>query len=128
MLKERKSMYTLLYLSFNLFVGSLSFYNFDNKKKANCVMAFGIIYLVYNFIRTLAVVIEICFNKEESFSNKSLLGKIKGELNKDEEDENGNENGNENNDENENGNDNNINNEKKDEDGREVSVDHEYED
>ena len=135
MLKERKSMYSLLYLSFNLFVGSLSFYNFDNKKKANCVMAFGIIYLVYNFIRTLAVVIEICFNKEESFSNKSLLGKIKSELNKDEvEDENGNENndenenGNDNNDENENGNDNNINNEKKDEDGREVSVDHEYED
>ena len=81
MVKERKSIFILLYLGINLFIGSLSFYNSDNKKKANCVLAFGIIYLIYNFIRTLAIVFELCFNKEEAFNNESLYNNIKRDLN-----------------------------------------------
>ena len=87
MVKERKSIFILLYLGINLFIGSLSFYNSDNKKKANCVMAFGIIYLIYNFIRTLAIVFELCFNKEEAFNNESLYNNIKRDLNEENEDD-----------------------------------------
>ena len=80
MSKERKSIYILLYLLINLFFGSLSFYVRDNKKKANCVMALGIIYLVYNFVRTLAIIFEICFKKEEAFKNQNLMNNIKTDL------------------------------------------------
>jgi hypothetical protein len=80
-IKERKSFYILLYLGINSFIGSLSFYNSDNKKKANCVMAFGIIYLVYNFVRSLAVVFEVCFKKEEVFENENLKKNIITDLN-----------------------------------------------
>ena len=79
--KEIKSFYILIYLGINLFIGSLSFYNTDNKKKANCVMAFGIIYLVYNFVRSLAIIMEICFKKEETFNNQNLIINIKKDLN-----------------------------------------------
>lgn len=121
--KERKSLLVLFYLGINLFIGSLSFYNFDNKKKANCVMGFGIIYLVYNFIRSLAIVLEICFKKEETFTNQSLLNNIKDDLEgkeerKDSDDEEQNTQIKE--DENQN----NINNEQNDEDGREVEIKH----
>ena len=78
--KERKSIYILLYLGINLFIGSLSFYNNDNKKKANCVMAFGIIYLIYNFIRTLAILFEMFLKKEEAFNNESLFNNIKSDF------------------------------------------------
>jgi hypothetical protein len=84
--KERKSIYILLYLGINLFIGSLSFYNTDNKKKANCVMAFGIIYLIYNFIRTLAVLFEIFLKKEEAFNNESLFNNIKRDFENGEDD------------------------------------------
>ena len=78
--KERKSIFILLYLGINLFIGCLSFYNSDNKKKANCVMAFGIIFLIYNFIRTIAVIFELCLNKEEAFNNKNLFDNIKNDF------------------------------------------------
>ena len=87
MVKERKSIFILLYLGINLFIGSLSFYNNDNKKKANCVMAFGIIYLIYNFIRTLAILFELCLNKEESFNNQSLFNNIIRDFENEENDE-----------------------------------------
>ena len=121
--KERKSLLVLFYLGINLFIGSLSFYNFDNKKKANCVMGFGIIYLVYNFIRSLAIVLEICFKKEETFTNQSLLNNIKDDLEgkeerKDSDDEE------QNTQIKEDENLNNINNEQNDEDGREVEIKH----
>ena len=136
MVKERKSMFVLLYLGINLFIGGLSFYNSDNKKKANCVMAFGIIYLIFNFFRTLAIIFEICFKKEESFENKTLMDNIKYDLNNEVEEEeinnqeqnnennenNENEGENENNDNNNDNNDNINNDEQNEADGREVEV------
>ena len=137
MIKERKSIYILLYLLINLFFGSLSFYVRDNKKKANCVMAFGIIYLVYNFVRTLAITFEICFKKEEAFKNQSLMNNIKKDLEDGEnEDDNRseeksikkNEEDNENNGEvrevevNQNNDENNINNENKEENQNEDDI------
>ena len=139
MVKERKSFYILFYLGFNLFISGLSFYNTDNKKKANCVMGFAIIYLIFNFLRTLAIIIEISFKKEESFDSQALMENIKDDLNKEvegeveveEEDKKSQEQNNQN-DENEgdvenmsnndNNNDNINNEEQNDADGREVEV------
>ena len=44
-------------------------------------MAFGIIYLVYNFVRSLAIIMEICFKKEETFNNQNLIKNIQKDLN-----------------------------------------------
>ena len=123
--KERKSIFILLYLGINLFFGCLGFYNSDNKKKANCVMAFSIIYLFYNFIRSITVIIFYCFRKEEYFINRNILDIIGEDLNAQ-----GNETDlrsenepiNNDNEDNINNDDNNINNGSNDGDGREVEV------
>lgn len=124
--KERKSYYILLYLGINLFIGSLSFYNSDNKKKANCVMAFGIIYLIYNFVRSLAVIFEICFKKEEAFDNENMKKNIIKDL--EEKGEEGDiyseENGEENAGENENEEDNKSNEENKSNDENKSNGEH----
>ena len=44
-------------------------------------MTFGIIYLVYNFTRSLAIIMEICFKKEETFNNRNLIKNILHDLN-----------------------------------------------
>ena len=44
-------------------------------------MTFGIIYLVYNFLRSLAIIMEICFKKEETFNNRNLIKNILHDLN-----------------------------------------------
>ena len=80
-IKERKSMFILIYLGINLFFGCLGFYNSDNKKKANCVMGFGIIYLIYNFVRSVTVFLVVCFRKEEYFLNRNILDNICSDLN-----------------------------------------------
>ena len=44
-------------------------------------MAFDIIYLIYNFVTSLAVVFEICFNKKEDFVNENMKRNIVIDLN-----------------------------------------------
>ena len=44
-------------------------------------MTFEIIYLVYNFVRSLAIIMEICFKKEETFNNQNLIKNIQNDLN-----------------------------------------------
>ena len=71
----------IIYLGFNLFFGSLSFYNTSRKKRANCVMGLAIIFLVYNFFRMLAIVIKLEFDKEEGIKKdlrKSQMNNIRG--------------------------------------------------
>ena len=80
-IKERKSLGILLYLGINLFFGSLGFYNSDNKKKANCVMAFGILYLIYNFVRSVTAVVVYCFRKEELFKERNICSQIGTDIN-----------------------------------------------
>ena len=94
----RKAVHIIIYLCFNLFIGCLSFYNTDLTKKANCVMALGIMFLVYNFFRTIAIIIKITCHKEESFDNKNLFKKIDTRINKEgEQNDNKDENDNDNN-------------------------------
>ena len=71
---ERKSLCILIYLCFNLFFGSLSFYNVDRKKRGNCVMGFGIFFLIYNFFRMLAVVFKKLIEKpnEDEKINRNI--------------------------------------------------------
>ena len=75
---EKKSICILIYLCFNLFFGSLSFYNVDRKKRVNCVMGFGILFLIYNFFRMLAIV----FKKlsEKPSDDKIINEDIKSDL------------------------------------------------
>ena len=57
-ISEKKAINILIYLFFNLFFGSLSFYNVGRKKRVNCVMGFGILFLFYNFVRMLAILLK----------------------------------------------------------------------
>ena len=75
---EKKSLCILIYLCFNIFFGSLSFYNVDRKKRANCVMGFGIFFLIYNFFRMLAVVFKIIKGKPNE--SKTINDEIKKDL------------------------------------------------
>ena len=81
-LDQKKSLFIIIYLCFNIFIGSLSFYNNGKGKRVKCVMAFGIMFLVYNFFRTIAILIKLMCKKEESFNNPKLNEKIKDTLNK----------------------------------------------
>ena len=83
-LEAKKSVCIIIHLCFNLFFGSLSFYNTNRKKRANCIMGFGIMFLIYSFFRTLAIIVKMTCNKEESFDNKKLCSNIKEKLEKDE--------------------------------------------
>ena len=83
-ISQRKSIYIIIYLCFNLFFGSLSFYNIGREKRVNCVMGLAILFLIYSFFRTLAIIINLVCNKEESFINEKLLLKIKNVLNNEE--------------------------------------------
>jgi len=69
---EKKSICILIYLSFNLFFGSLSFYNVDRKKRVNCIMGFGILFSIYNFFRMLAVVFKKLTDKQDEIKNEDI--------------------------------------------------------
>ena len=75
---EKKSICILIYLCFNLFFGSLSFYNVDRKKRVNCVMGFGILFLIYNFFRMLAIVFKK--QSEKPSDEKKINEDIKKDL------------------------------------------------
>jgi hypothetical protein len=126
---ERKSLCILIYLCFNLFFGSLSFYNVDRKKRGNCVMGFGIFFLIYNFFRMLAIVFKKLNEKtnEDKTKNENIkkdlvkpdneedLKSEEQKINKNDND-NDNDNDNENNDnDNENNDNDNENNENQNE-------------
>jgi hypothetical protein len=59
---ERKGITILIYILSNLFFGSLIFFNDTRKKKADMIMSLGIIYLIYNFFKVTAIVINILIN------------------------------------------------------------------
>ena len=62
---ERKSVVLLVFFLFNLFFGSLTFYNYTRRKRVVCVMGFGIFYLIYNFFKIFGIVVHILGNKDE---------------------------------------------------------------
>lgn len=113
----RKSIHIIIYLGFNLIIGGISFYMIGRKKRADCLMSLGIIFLIYNFVRTLAILIKYCSHREPVVFEENLLKNIKAKLGSEEDDNeeaereniknennygNENNNGNEDNEENEN--------------------------
>ena len=83
---ERKSFVLIFFFLFNLFFGSLTFYNNTRRKRANCIMGFGIFYLIYNFFKIIAIIINILGNTDDAIdSNKNsrIINEIKSYLGKD---------------------------------------------
>ena len=58
--EERKGLTVISFLLFNLFFGFISFYLFDRKSRATCVMALAISYLIYLFFKILAIILTLC--------------------------------------------------------------------
>ena len=83
---ERKSMTLLFFFLFNLFFGSLTFYNYNRRKRVECVMGFGIFYLFYNFFKTIGIVMKILGSSDDANDpnkNGRVIDGIKNSLGKD---------------------------------------------
>ena len=83
---ERKTMVILFFFLFNLFFGSLTFYNYTRRKRVECVMGFGIFYLFYNFFKTIGIVMKILGssdNANDPNKNGRIVDGIKNSIGKD---------------------------------------------
>ena len=92
--EERKSFVLFFFFLFNLFFGSLTFYNYTRRKRAECVMGFGIFYLIYNFFKTIGIVLKILGQSDEandSSKNARIVAGIKNMLGKDDDNDMGSE-------------------------------------
>ena len=84
---ERKSITLIIFFLTNLFFGSLTFYNNTRSKRANCVMGYGIFFLLYNFFKVIAIIINIMSNSEnealKEAKNSKIINDIKSSFGKD---------------------------------------------
>ena len=83
-LEERKSVTLILFFLYNLFFGFLTAFNYTREKRANSVMGLGIIFLIYNFVRIMAIVCKILSGKNgiDSTLYAKTVDKIKNDLGK----------------------------------------------
>ena len=79
-LKERKGITILMYLMFNLLIGSLAFFNYNRTKRVRTIMIFGIIYLIYNFFKIFGIVINLLMNENKLKIPFNCNEEIKNEL------------------------------------------------
>ena len=68
--KERKGIYIISFFLINLFFGSLTLYNDTRKKRVEAVMGLGIIYVIYNFFKMVAICMSL-LSKDSDVSNVS---------------------------------------------------------
>ena len=82
--EERKSIVLIFFFLYNLFFGFLSAYNYTRKKRANAVLGFGIIYLLYNFFKIIAIIGKILVpkNRYDSSMQSKIINNIRNELGK----------------------------------------------
>ena len=83
---ERKTIVILFFFLFNLFFGSLTFYNYTRRKRVECVMGFGIFYLFYNFFKTIGIVMKILGSSDDANDpnkNGRIVDGIKNSIGKD---------------------------------------------
>ena len=52
---ELQGINIIFFFLFNLFIGFLSFYNYNRKLRANCVMGLAIFYLIYLFFKIISI-------------------------------------------------------------------------
>ena len=82
-IEERKSITLILFFLYNLFFGFLAAYNSTRRKRANCVMGFGIMFLIYNFIKIMAIICKILGkNGIETSLYSKIIDRIKNDLGK----------------------------------------------
>ena len=83
-LEERKSVTLILFFLYNLFFGFLTAFNYTREKRANSVMGLGIIFLIYNFVRIMAIVCKILSGKNgiDSTLYAKNVDKIRNDLGK----------------------------------------------
>ena len=79
-ISERKGITILIYILFNLFFGSLIFFNNSRKKRVDTIMSLGIIYLIYNFFKTTAIIINILMNNKKLEVSSNVEEEIKKEI------------------------------------------------
>ena len=77
--EERKGLTVISFLLFNLFFGFISFYMFNRKSRATCVMALAISYLIYLFFKILAILLTLsCGNTFEKKYDKKIKKALSG--------------------------------------------------
>ena len=76
-IKEKKGIMIISYFLINLFFGSLTFYNYNRKKRVESVMGLGIFYLIYNFFKIVAIVFSIVNNEKKVNVPYNMDGEIK---------------------------------------------------
>ena len=81
-IKERKGIIILLYFLFNLLVGCFSFFNYTRKKRIDTVMILGICFLVYNFFKMTAIVINLIINSHKLVFKANADKELKKEFKK----------------------------------------------
>lgn len=70
--KERKGIIIIGYFLSNLFFGSLTFYNYNRKKRVEAVMGLGIFYLLYNFFKIAAIALNILTNSKNLNTSNNI--------------------------------------------------------
>ena len=78
--KERKGIVILAYFSLNLLIGCLSFFNYTRKKRVETIMILGICFLVYNFFKMTAIVINLIINSNKFVYKSNAEEEIKKEF------------------------------------------------
>ena len=79
-IKERKAIIILIYFSFNLLIGCVSFFNYTRKKRVETIMILGICFLVYNFFKMTAIVINLIINSNKLVYKHNAEEEIKKEF------------------------------------------------
>ena len=74
--EERKGITIIFFFLFNFFFGFLSFYNYDRRLRANCVMILAIMYLVYLFFKIIAIIIPLLCGPQLNINNDNIIKKI----------------------------------------------------
>ncbi len=70
---EKKGIIIIVYFLTNLFFGSLTFYNYNRQKRVDAVMGLGIFYLLYNFFKIIAIIMNLLNNNQFMTNNDSEI-------------------------------------------------------
>ena len=81
-INESKGIIILIYFLFNLFFGSFILFNYTRKRRIITIMALGICFLLYNFFKQTAIIINLIINSKKFIIQPNALQEIKKELQK----------------------------------------------
>ena len=77
--EERKGITIITFFLFNLFIGFLTFYNYNRKLRANCVMGLSIFYLIYLFFKIIGILSSIFSGIEISIKEEKIAAALASE-------------------------------------------------